>query len=268
MAVKAEGRARLSRLLWPPGRGPRLLRVVLLVDVALALALAIMWGPGRDFVAFEARRRLTRSLGPAASYEVEISATWWQLLWGEVPAMQIHARDLLMKDGLRVAVLDARIEGLKMRANTITAMESACYRAELSEDALNAYLPIRPQKMRFEPSVRLTLRDDRVDVRAYQVVFGVPMPMPLQASGRLRASDPTHLRFTVGEASFGLSRLPAWLRDFTVLDLGPSPFGVRVDALQVTPGRVVVTGTAAPPLPLVLRPADASPSPSPSEMAR
>lgn len=244
------------------------MRVLLVVDVMLVLAVGIMWGPGPDVVVSEARRRLTRSLGPAASYEVEISATWWQLMWGEVPAMQIHARDLHMKDGLRVAALDARIEGLKMRGNTITALESAWYRAEITEDALNAYLPIRPQKMRFEPAVRLTLKDERVDVRAYQSVFGVPVPMPLQASGRLRASDPTHLRFAVDEASFGLGRLPSWLRELTVLDLGPSPFGVRVDGLQVSPGLVVVTGTAVPPLPLVLRPVDATPEPSPSEAAR
>lgn len=266
--MKAAWRERLSRLVWPPGRGPRLLRVLLLVDVALALAVGVMWGPGPGLVVSEARRRLTRSLGPAVSYELKISATWWQLLWGEVPAMQIHARDLHMKDGLRVAALDARLEGVKMRGNTITALESARYRAEITEDALNSYLPIRPQKMRFEPSVRLTLKDERVEVRAYQAVFGVPVPMPLLASGRLRASDPTHLRFVVDEAGFGLGRLPTWLRELTVLDLGPSPFGVRVDDLQVGSGVIVVTGTAAPPLPLVLRPVDATPEPSPSEKAR
>ena len=264
MAAEERRLERLGDLLWPPGRGPRLLRVVLVVDVALLMAGIFMWGPGRDVVTWEARRRLARSLGPAASYEVEVFASWFQLLRGDIPDMRIHARDLRMKDGLQVSDLEARIEGLSVHGNTITALGGTWYRAEITEEALNAYLPIRPQKMRFEPSLRLHLKDDRVEVRAQHTLLGVSVPMPLQASGRLRASDPMHLRFVVEEAPFGVGRLPSWLRELTVLDLDSSPFGVRVEQLEVKAGVVVVTGTTSPHLPLVLTPADASPEPSPS----
>lgn len=252
----------------PVDRRGRIIRLLLAVDLVLLCGAVFLSGPGRRVVAWEATRRLTRALGPAASYDVQVYASWWQLLWGEVPLMQVRARDLRMKDGLRVATVDARIEGVTLRGNVITALSAVHFNAEVSEAALNDYLPVRPQRMRFEPSLRLSLLDGQVRVALMLPgPFGFSLPTSLEVVGKLRASDPQHLRFTVDDGSLGIGYLPAWLRDhgITVLDLASSPFGLHVDALRVLPGRVQVEGTSAPPLPLVLRKLEEIPTPLPQE---
>lgn len=236
---------------------------LLVINILLALLNSFLARAGWALAEWEAGRRLSRALGPAARYDVRLFGSWSDLLSGDVPAQIIRADEVHLHDGLVVSSLEVRIEGLRISSDEITRLDGVAYRATVTEDALNAYLPVRPHRSRFEPTVRLTITPHHLQVGGDMNVFGVRVP--LQAEGRLEVRDGTQLWVVLDSARVALLKLrgPQKPIEFVLYDLSVLPFGLRLQEFRLLDGRIEVAGTASPPLPLSLRALEHTPSPSP-----
>jgi hypothetical protein len=235
----------------PSRPSSRAVGALFLVNAALALLNAFLSGPADRVVEWEARRRLTRALGPAARYVVSMTASWSDLLGGHIPSQTIEGRDIHMKDGLIVDALSIHIEGLTIRHDRILQLDRLRFRARVDEGALNAYIPIRPKRYRWEPPIVLRLTPGHVDVRV-AIMLGVSKSV---TGGTLlieRGDD---------QRVFFKSPVPL-LELLPVIDLSDHPLGIHLSSLRILDHAIEIEGTATPSLPVSLVKLEASPTPS------
>lgn len=235
------------------------------VNVLVLLLNWIVAGPAWSVVDWEARRRAVRAIGEARRYDISIHASLLDLIEGIVPAEEIRGTDVHLHNGLTVSSFTVQIHGLRTSSSEITELESVAFTARLSQEAINAYLPVRPRRSRLEPDVRLGLSAKQVDLDGTQGVAGIGVGF--HAGGTLELRDKTRLYFHLDEANISrvhLSRQKlAWITDLInpIVNFDDLGFGIEVTQFRVVDGAIEVAGTARPPLPFPLARADASPSP-------
>jgi len=258
-------RAEPARDRWPLPRS--LVLVLLLLALVLGIAAWFVQGAGWPLVEYMARRKIERAIGPG-SWQVRVGLTsWWDLLSGHLGLVDVAGEGILLKNGLPVSQMSAKVWDMDVEGDYMTRLGSITYTAQVSEDDLNRYLRLRSGG-HLRPVLAATLREGEIEVTARDRFLGVGLPFHVR--GSLRVRDGTQLDFLLDEASVGsldidtVADLIVTYKLNPVVDVRELPFGLNISRFDLHPGYIEVRGNASPPLPFLLKRDKDGPSPSPS----
>lgn len=226
------------------GRRTLLRGNALLVMILMALILSGCTGDmvtGR--VEDSVRDRLPDLIGPAKSYEVQVSGSSWRMMKGKIAEVRIHGKEVwimpdLCVDDLNVCMKDVVAD---RKDSTVKSVGKIEFTAATSETALNKYLDKRAE----EQSVRLL--SGKALVTARPKVLGITTKVAF--TGYLKANG-RELNLVVTDldvAGVGTPRLAAkCLEDYInpVLTLKADWIVPKIGTVKIEPGQLVISGTA------------------------
>lgn len=263
--TEAEAAAsRRARYRWPLPR--RLVLVLLLLNLFLGLAAYFVEGAGWPLVERVARGKVERAIGPG-SWQVRVGLTsWWDLLSGHVGLVDLAGEGVRLKNGLPVTRMTAKVWDMTVEGDYMTKLGSITYDVHVSEPDLNVYLR-KKSGGRLRPVLSASLREGEMEVIARDRFTGIGLPFKVK--GTMRVRDGTQLDFILDEASVAnydvdtIADLLVRYQVNPVVDLRELPFGLHIERFDLHAGVVDIRGTAAPPLPFLLKRDRLDPSPSP-----
>jgi len=191
---------------------------------------------------------LSSILGPAERYRVRIVDTRdAELVRGrarrvEIRGRRIYARNQFLIDTLTLSLDDLRYEG---GDPDFISVRRSDLQVEFTDEALNDYL--RAYHARYDPTVRFDT--DQVEVSLTYPFLGVPTP--IRATGRFVIREGRQLLFDAEKADVSFINQPGFGERFVedrvnpLVDLGRIDFPARLDNVQILPGRLRASGTAA-----------------------
>ena len=192
--------------------------------------------------------------GGAVAGRVRVSVVTWPppaLWWGRVDVLQVHARGLRVGT-VRVETFDATLNGIRLdpgalylqRRLVIRSLGAAVAEVTVGEGALTQALASVPSLR----EVAVTLADGRVRLAATASLFGASLPVAGEGRLVLRGGTAVDLVFDrIAVSGVPLpdavaARVAAAVNP--VLDIGALPFGLRVQAVRVMDGEVVLDAVA------------------------
>jgi hypothetical protein len=221
------------------------------------VSLPLLSGCATHFVRGHAERRIAHQLvdliGPAERYKVRIRDTSdAALVVGHIHWIDVDGWNVLAGRQLELESLHLELHNLRYHPapeETLSVGESHLV-IQLTEPALNDYL--RRQHPDSQPEI--TLNGGTVTLKGTMSLLGVPTP--LVATGHLEIVDHTRLIFRVETAHLSDDPIPGIGPEYVESHLNPLlnvshlHLPLRLDDVEVQPGRLVVRGSAyLPPTP-------------------
>jgi hypothetical protein len=244
--VSPGGWARLRALRWIP--------LLVLLNVLLAGANVLVWGPGWRLLESQARFQAEKALGRARVLDVHLwSTSVYGLLVGRINLLRMDGEGLRLKNGLTVASMHVVVQGLEVRPSSLRRIDSVRYQVTVTEKSLNRFLA-RKARGTLAPVPVVHLTPGEMEVTGKQLGFAIPV----QIRGGLSVADGSRVRFDLhGAAARSLIVAGVMALLNPVVDLRDpemQPLGISIDRLQVLDGALEVAGHANPAMPFVIPP--------------
>jgi hypothetical protein len=225
--------------------------------VCLLFALPLLTGCSTRFLRGRAERRIAQKLddliGPAERYEVRVRGTKdSEIVVGRIRHIEIDGWNINAGHQIQLESLHMDMRNLRYRAGPdeqLSVGDSALV-IYLTEAALNDYL--RRQHPDSQPEV--ALNGGTVTFKGSMRFLGVPTP--LVTTGRLEIDDRTRVMFRAEQVTLANGPVPGFGPEYVERHLNPLlnvvqlHLPLRLDSIEVQPGRMVVRGAAfIPPRP-------------------
>jgi len=227
------------------GKSSGLVLAIVLAGVAIGYHYAGNYARGR--VEKSVVELLPGMIGPAQSYQVEVSANTGQLIRKHVRTLTIHGDGVSLPGGIVVDKLEVRLKGVDFDTATssVKNIDGAEFDASLFEANLNNYL------IRTYPDIedlKVQLLDGYCDVSARPKFAGVSAMVKAQAVFEVGNGKLVNARITKATTA-GLPA-PAALRRYfeqkinPILNTADFGFDTTLKAVTVRPGSVTLSGDA------------------------
>jgi hypothetical protein len=216
------------------------LLIICLVGVAFA-------GCGR--VERKAENQIAESLkeriGPAESYDVNVTGSPLRLLKGKMDRLDIVGREVQLENGIQIALMNVSVHDLVFDPDTkeIRRAGTTLYCAKMTQQELTRYL-IRTYPD--VPELKVALRDGFIDVSAKPCVAGVGVAVKAEAD--LCVEDHHNLILVLKKVSAAGVPAPGFARDYIetrfnpVLDSRDLGFNATVNSLHLSKGSITIAG--------------------------
>jgi hypothetical protein len=240
------------------GRRPRIAAGWVPVLLALTV-LPLLGGCATHFIRPHAERRIAHQLvdliGPAERYRVRIRETSdAALVAGHIHCIEVDGWNVDAGRQIELESLHLELHDLRYHPapeETLSVGESHLV-LQLTEQALNAYL----RRQNPDSPIEITLNGGTVTLKGSMSLLGVPTP--LVATGRLEIVEHTRLDYRVETVHLSDDPIPGIGPEYVESHLNPLlnvsrlHLPLRLDDVEVQPGRLVVRGSAS--LPSTTRP--------------
>lgn len=218
----------------------------------LLATLSSVTGCSTRFIRSRAERRIARRLdrliGPADRYRVRVSRTKdAQLVAGRIRKIDIDGWNVQAGRQINLEWLHLEMRDVKYHAGpdeqlTVGSSELVIH---LTEDSLNDYL----RREHPDGPPRVTLNGGTVTLRSAIRLLGVPTPM--ETTGSLEVADHLQVNYRASEVHLAdADPVPGIGPEYVerhlnpLLDVERLNLPLRLDAIEVHPGHLVVRGSA------------------------
>jgi hypothetical protein len=192
-------------------------------------------------------RRLTDLIGPAEKYKVRVRGTKdAEIVVGRIRRIEIDGWNVNAGRQILLESLHLELRNLRYHAppdEQVTVGESELV-IHLTEPALNDYL--RRQNPENPPQVMLN--GGTVTLKGALRLLGVPTP--IETTGRLQIANRTELIYRANDVLMAIDPIPGIGPEYVekrlnpLLDVAGLELPLRLDSIEVQPGRLIVRGTA------------------------
>ncbi|MHB9037043.1 MAG: LmeA family phospholipid-binding protein [Armatimonadota bacterium] len=188
---------------------------------------------------------LKERIGPAKSYDVNISGSPLRLLKGKMDRLDIVGKDVQLENGIQVALLSVSIHDLVFDPDTkeIKRAGNTLYSAKMTQRELTRYLTKTYPDV---PELKIGLRDGLIDVSAKPCVAGVGVGIKAEAD--LHVEDRHNLVLDLKKVSAAGVPAPGFAKEYIetkfnpVLDSNDLGFNATVNSLKLSPGSITISG--------------------------
>lgn len=216
-----------------------------LCAAVLAAACAGCGEPIRNKVESHIEAALPRLIGPARHYQVEVSGSPFAIMKGKLSALKIDGRDVQISQNIKVSRLQVSAKDMAVDLDRalVTRVGSTNYSAEITEDALNAYLRTLYSDV---PGLRIVLPGPRLRIYAEPRPAGVPVKIVAEAALRIQKQRELVLDLTdievYGVSSPGFAREYIESRVNPVFDSRKLGYDATVSNVRILSNRIRLEG--------------------------
>lgn len=213
---------------------------------ALALLAVGCGNPVKSKVESTIQSALPRLIGPAKSYEVQVTGSTVSMLKGRLRSAHVVGKDIQLPNGITVARLEVISHGIEIdrHRHQISSVVDTSYTATLAQDALNKYLS---DTYRHVPRLKTELAKDQLHVTASPEVAGVQVQ--ISADAALKVKENRYLILDLKEVAVVGVSTPGFAREYLenrvnpVFDSTNLGYDARVHRVSIRPGGLTLEGT-------------------------
>lgn len=188
---------------------------------------------------------LQRRLGPAKSYDVNITGSPMRLLKGKMERLDIVGKDVDLEKGIKLASLNVTIHDLVFDTNTqeIKDAGSTVFAATIAQNELTKYLHKNYPDV---PDLKISLHDGYIDVSAKPTLAGIGVNVKTEAS--ILVKDHHLLILDLKKASAAGVPAPEFARNYIETKVNPIfdskdlGFNATVNSLNLAHGSISISG--------------------------
>jgi len=216
--------------------------------IVFALIIVICAGCGKaeKHAENEIAKGLQQRLGPAKSYNVNITGSPLRLLKGKMQRLDIVGKDVHLDRGITIADLSVTINDLVFDPDTkaIKRAGKTIYSATLDQDELAKYLHKTYPDV---PDLKIALREGFIDVSARPAVAGVGVNIKTESD--LHVEDHHLLILDLKKISAAGICAPEFARNYIETKVNPIfdskdlGFDATINSLTIGRGSIRIGGT-------------------------
>jgi hypothetical protein len=220
-------------------------KAILLIAISLVTALCAGCGRAERHAENKIAEALQQRLGPAKSYNVNITGSPMRLLKGKMERLDIVGKDVNLEKGIMLASLNVTVHDLVFDTKTqeIKYASKTSFSATIAQDELTKYLHKNYSDV---PELKISLRDGYIDVSARPTVAGVGVNVKTEAD--LLMKDHHLLILDLKKISAAGVPAPEFARNYIetkvnpVFDSKDLGFNATVNALEIAHGSISISG--------------------------
>ena len=188
---------------------------------------------------------LQQRLGPAKSYDVNITGSPMRLLKGKMERLDIVGKDVNLEKGIKLASLNVTVHDLVFDTKTqaIKHADKTSFSATITQSELTKYLHKNYPDV---PELSVSLRDGNIDVSAKPTVAGVGVNVKTEAD--ILVKDHHLLVLDLKKISAAGVPAPEFARNYIetkvnpVFDSKDLGFNATVNSLKLAHGLISISG--------------------------
>jgi len=212
------------------------------------ISMLLVLGCGRA-INRTAERKIRETLpglfGTAKQYRVHINNPAERTLSGRFRQVSIEGTDVMLPNGILLDGLSLNIKGIETADNRIKKVQEVRFTLTFSESTLNEVLAQRMPSGQAFTNPQFTFRNNTITITGQHSKFGIP----LRAIGRLYLNVEQRLALDLKASVIGMpisaSSLAPLKKNFEqAVDLRVLPFPVQITGVEVSEGRLKLSGTA------------------------
>lgn len=191
--------------------------------------------------------RLPEIIGPARSYRVEVSGHTTQMIKGKMSQVRILGEVVSIAPNLAVDELEVTLDDIVFDRHTqaIKSCKATLFTAKVAERTLNAYLSAERPDLN---ELRVRLRRGRMLVHVRPAFLKLSVGVDLE--GTLKVVAPAKVFFEVDRLKLAGLKMPGLTAEYIeekinpVQDFSSSGLGIRLTSIEISPGALVMKGSA------------------------
>ncbi len=191
-------------------------------------------------------------IGLSKRYDVHVDNPPERTIAGKLAAVTITGEDVHFKNGLIVDNLNLVLSGVEVDTGTkrLKKIRRTEFTISVSEPNVNEYLVDEVMDGETLRNIRVKFYDNVVTISGQRVVLGIGVPFEI--TGPLKIAGPTLLELDASRLKIIGLPFKGKILDFlkhrmdTVADLSGFAFPMLLAEVRITPGRLILTGTANP----------------------
>ncbi|MCE5322324.1 DUF2993 domain-containing protein [bacterium] len=218
------------------------------VSIIIALFIAVLClgcGKAERHAENKIAKALQERLGPAESYEVNITGSPMKLLKGKMERLDIVGKNVNLEKGVKLASLNVTVHDLVFNTKTQEIMYASktSFSAAIAQDELTKYLHKNYPDV---PELKIALRTGYIDVSAKPTVAGVGVAVKTEAD--IHVKDHHLLILDLKKISAAGVPVPEFARNYIetkvnpVFDSKDLGFNATVNSIRMAQGSICVAG--------------------------
>lgn len=223
-----------------------------LIAALLVVLAGCGGGPVNRGVANAVKAQLPQVVGPADSWDVDVTGNPGTIIRGRVPCVLIHGVNVRMSPQLTMDTLDITAKDIHVdiAKRELKNIDSLTFCGALNQYELDHYMAATASGSKRPDNLQVKLSDADMSVSFAQKLSFVSIPV--QVDGRLNVSTAgdNKIDFIPSAISIAKINLPRELVNYSVkainpaIDLSTMTFPVHLKSIRVTNRRVVFAGSA------------------------
>jgi hypothetical protein len=223
---------------------------------SITLFIAGCNGPVTEMVRDGIKSALPSVVGPADSWDVNVTGNPGTILGGRIPGIEIHGRNVKSSLSIDFDKLDVKAQDvhIDLKKRSLKSIDKLWFAGEMTQSELNSYMTATAthQKSRLD-YLSTTLRQSDMQV-AFQYKFeGIKIPISVTGRLKVSAKGDDKIDFEPSAASIAIVPLPKKLLELAmsklnpVVDLSSNSFPVHLTDIKVDAHRLIFSGKAEMP---------------------
>ncbi|MEN6357482.1 MAG: DUF2993 domain-containing protein [Armatimonadota bacterium] len=220
-------------------------KAVSIIAMSFIVSLCVGCGRAERHAENKIAEALQQRLGPAKSYDVNITGSPMRLLKGKMERLDIVGKDVNLEKGIKLESLNVTVHDLVFDTKTqeIKGASKTSFSATIAQSELAKYLHKNYPDV---PELKISLHDGYIDVSARPAVAGVGVNVKTEAD--IHVKDHHLLILDLKKVSAAGVPAPEFARNYIetkvnpVFDSKDLGFNATVNSLKLAQGSICVAG--------------------------
>ena len=192
--------------------------------IALALVAGCGGGPVNHGVANAVKRALPDAVGPADSWDVDVTGNPGTIIQGRVPAVLIHGVNVRMSPQLAMETLDITATDVRVdiRKRELKSIDSLTFVGTMTQDQVDQYLAATASSSKRPSGFAVKIGDADMGVAFKEKLSFVTIPIEVAGHLAVSSAGPDKVDFVPSKMSVASLNIPRQIVDIAVKQINPT----------------------------------------------